>query len=290
MLGLMLLGCAGMTVSCNEDFAEAPSTRPFPEIGTGTWENPLQTWQAHLGTMPEGRESNWVTGYIVGYVNSDVTNSMSAAVLGDGATVAVKNNNIILAQIPYDETTWKTMGYTLENNCVPVQLPSGASRSACNLQDHPENFNRQVSLRGVTGSKYMGAYGLRSAYEYNWGPKGRFEEPIKELGGEYFCNFSASHDINYYVERGWSLFMQKGGMTGFTVNEYNGQSAVGMSAYYGSLNGGPYINWIVSPELDLDLAEKKILSFRSQVRYSAPGTTLSVFVMTHKNPLAGTIT
>ena len=170
-----LTGAVGLT-SCNEDFAQAPSQQPYPEIGTGVWSDPMQTWQAHLGTTPDGRTTNWVTGYIVGYVNSDINNTMASAVIADGETKAIKNNNVILAQYPYDEDEWDKLGYTIDD-CIPVQLPSGVCRSVVNLSDHPDNFNRQVSLRGTTGSKYMGAYGLRSAYEYNWGAKGRLHHP-----------------------------------------------------------------------------------------------------------------
>ena len=282
---LLALFGFGTLTSCNEEFAEAPVIQPFPEIGDGTYQRPLQTWQAHLGTMPGDRESNWVTGYIVGYINSDISNTMKAAVIGDGETAAAKNSNVIIAQIPYDEEVWEETGYSLDD-CVPVQLPSGASRSAVNLTNHPENFNRQVSLRGTTGSKYMGVYGLRNAYEYNWGPVGRYEEPIEDISTQYFCDFTASHDISYYLERGWSKFAEKGGLTGFTVSEYNRVCYVGMSAYYGTANGGPYINWIISPEFDLAQTEQQTVSFRTEVSRVAEGTVLEVFVLTHKNPLS----
>lgn len=279
-----LTGAVGLT-SCNEDFAQAPSQQPYPEIGTGVWSDPMQTWQAHLGTTPDGRTTNWVTGYIVGYVNSDINNTMASAVIADGETKAIKNNNVILAQYPYDEDEWDKLGYTIDD-CIPVQLPSGVCRSVVNLSDHPDNFNRQVSLRGTTGSKYMGAYGLRSAYEYNWGAKGKYEEPITPIEGQYFCNFSASHDFTYYEERGWSQFMEKGGMTGFTVTENNRMCYVGMSAYYGTATGGPYINWLVSPALNLDNVEEKIVSFRTEVYRKVADTSFDVFVLTHKNPLS----
>ncbi len=282
---LLTLFGLGTLASCNEDFAQAPLDQPFPEIGDGTYQNPLQTWQAHLGTMPGDRETNWVTGYIIGYINSDITNTMKSAVIADGETPALKNNNVIIAQIPYDEEVWESTGYSLDD-CVTVQLPSGSSRQAVNLANHPDNFNRQVSLRGTTGSKYMGVYGVRNAYEYNWGPTGRYEEPIKDISTQYFCDFSTSHDITYYTERGWYKFMEKGGLTGFSVSEYNRVCYVGMSAYYGTANGGPYINWIISPEFNLDETEQKTVSFRTEVSRKVEGTELEVFVLTHKNPLS----
>lgn len=274
--------------SCNNDLELPPYENPAESglgVGDGTWESPLQVWQANLGTTVDAHLSNWVTGYIIGYINNDpLPNTFSSAVIANGVDKASKNNNVILAQYPYDEVKWEELGYTLED-CIAVQLPSGASRSAVNLSDHPENFNRQVSLRGVTGSKYMGQYGLRSAYEYNWGDKGRYELPMENpAAGQYFCDFSTSHDINYYLERGWSLYMQKGGLTGWYVSEYDNINFLTCSSYYGDKVGGPYINWVVSPRLDLDALETKTLSFRSQARTPNDYTKLRVFLMRHQNP------
>lgn len=286
ILAAGLAVAASGLASCNEDFAQPPITVPVPDgnVGAGTWEDPLQVWQVHLGNevYTGGRQANWVTGYIVGCINSDRTNTFSSAVIGEQDSYP-KNNNVLLAQYPYDEDEWEKLGYTV-NDCVAVQLVSGGCRDFVNLSSHPENFNKQVSLRGVTGEKYMGEYGLRSCYEYNWGDKGRFEEEPKEIEDQYFCDFTASRDISYYKERGWNTFVETGGLTGWYVREYNGVRYLTCSAYYGSATGGPYKMWVVSPALDLDKAEQKTVSFRSQVSRPADGTVLEAYVMRTNNP------
>lgn len=287
---IMTIAGVGILTSCKEELAQVPANWPNSDagsnswgIGTGTWEDPMQTWQAHLGTMPNGRESNWVTGYLVGCINSDIANSMNAAELGDGEKVASQKSNVLLAQIPYDKEVWEKMNYSLDD-CVPVQLPYGATRNAVNLQAHPENFNKQVSLRGTTGSKYMGVYGLRSTYEYNWGPKGKYEESEKKITDQYFCDFSTSHDISYYKEWGWSIYAERGWLAAFVVDEYDGVSYATTSAYNGNATGGPYIDWLISPELNLDNVEQKTVSFRTQVRYGNATTNFKAYILTDKNP------
>lgn len=57
---------------------------------------------------------------------------------------------------------------------MPVQLPSGSVRKALSLDLNPGNFNRMVSIRGITGNKYLGAYAVRSAADFKWGEKGKY--------------------------------------------------------------------------------------------------------------------
>ncbi|MDE6558308.1 MAG: choice-of-anchor J domain-containing protein [Muribaculaceae bacterium] len=280
IFSVMLAAVAGFGfVACDDDLAQAPIVMPAPEIGDGTWQNPLQAWQAHLGTTVNGRTSNWVCGYIVGYVNTDDGNKV---VIGSAGAV---QSNMVIAQYPYDEEEWAEKGYTLDD-CVSVQLPSGtATRTSLNLADNPGNLNKLVSLRGTTGSKYCGIYGVRAANDFNFGAIGRYEPPMDEIHGEYFCNFSASRDINFYLERGWAAYMIKGGLTGWYYKENGGTSFMTISAYYGTATGGPYENWLVSPSFNLDEAKEKTLSFSTQASTLAD-TSLEVYVMKSQNPQA----
>ncbi len=277
-MGAALLASGTALSSCDDELAQAPIVQPAPEIGDGTWQNPLQTWQANLGTTVDGRTSNWVTGYIVGYVD---TSDGNKKILGNAGAL---QSNMVIAQYPYDEADWAERGYTIDD-CVPVQLPSGVVRTALNIADNPGNLNKQVSLRGTTGSKYCGYYGVRQANDYNWGPTGRYEEPIQEMGDSYYCDFTASRDINYYIERGWTTLMTKGGLSGWYWKENSGVTFLTVSAYLGTANGGPYENWVISPAFNLDTAREKTLSFSTQGAY-ANESTLEVYIMTNKNPLA----
>ncbi|MDE6812073.1 MAG: choice-of-anchor J domain-containing protein, partial [Muribaculaceae bacterium] len=246
-------------------------------IGDGTWQNPLQVWQVHVGTTVDNHISNWVCGYIVGYVDTDNGNK---PMIGTSGAV---QSNVLMAQYPYDEEDWENRGYTV-SDCISVQLPSGTvSRSALNLSANPGNMNKLVSVRGTTGAKYCGIYGVRAANEYNFGAIGRYEPPVEEIAGEYFCNFTASHDINYYRERGWATYMIKGGIDAWDVKEGGGECYAHVSVYYGSATGGPYENWIVSPAFDLDQANEKTLSFSTQATGQGE-SSLEVYVMSHQNP------
>lgn len=90
-----------MTVaSCSDDYAQPPMEIPggWDKIGGGSWENPLQVWQANSGSTVDGREANWVCGYIVGSINRDYpTYSEQSADFGVPTT---NYNTIILAQAP----------------------------------------------------------------------------------------------------------------------------------------------------------------------------------------------
>lgn len=91
--------------------------------------------------------------YIVGTINGQV--------YSDGCTFsasATANTNLLIAASP-DETN--------PDNCMPVQLPSGAVRSALNLVDNPKNYKREIKLTGNI-EKYFGVAGLKgvSAYEF----------------------------------------------------------------------------------------------------------------------------
>ncbi|MDE5662820.1 MAG: choice-of-anchor J domain-containing protein [Muribaculaceae bacterium] len=284
ILTLALSLAAGVAaVSCNEDYVQPPVTIPDKGdavIGDGSWERPLQVWQAAVGTTIDGRASNWVCGYIVGSINRDYPTYSELS--ADFGVPTVNYNTIILAQIPYDKEEWERIGYTWED-CVPVQLPSGTVRKALQLDQNPSNFNRMVSLRGITGNKYLGAYAVRSVADYKWGDKGKYEPPVEPVGADYFCNFSPSLDINYYIERGWSNLMQHGGLDGWSVYSNNGLSYATCSSYYGTEYAGPYVNWLITPAFNLDLAREKTFSFRSRGAYANPGS-LKVYLLTSRNP------
>lgn len=286
-IAALACGAGLMATSCNDEFAQAPVQQPYPEIGTGTWDKPLQAWQAHLGTTLDDRTSNWVTGYVVGWIDTGISNTFSAesAVLGKRAAV---QSNILLAQYPYDEEEWKRLGYTIEE-CVPVQLPSGPSRSYLNLEQNFEKvYNKQVTLKGTTGSKYCGAYGIRQCYDFNLGPKGKYEQAYDEAPGtEYYCDFQASYDINYYYDRGWKHYAVRGGLNGWSIYEVGSNSYVQISAYYGSLSAGPYEYWLVTPAFNIKEAEQKTLSFSTQAQNYVDGVSLRAYVLNTPNPKYG---
>lgn len=175
--GLLLAG-AGFT-SCDNDQVLPPIAYPdggsAETIGTGDWDNPFSVWQVlagvKMGEYENGaaRETVWVTGYIVGYINTfdgdyAKLREKSAVFSAEGAP----NSNLLLAMTP-DETDWE--------RCIPVQLAYGTSGRDLSLANHPEYLHREVTLRGTTGANYLSVYGLRNCDNYNWGPEGVYIAP-----------------------------------------------------------------------------------------------------------------
>lgn len=203
--GVGLVGC--------RDLAQPPIVIPdeADQIGTGAWDDPMQAWQAALGTTNGDQTINWVTGYIVGWIDTGISNTMNEKTFVVGPPCNV-NTNMVIAQYPYDEQKWAELGYTWKD-CASVQLPSGDVRNALNLQDHPENFNQQVTVKGTTGSKYCSVYGIRSVTEYVWGDRGKYEEPVvpaeaatfvkaKEIRSGHKYAFVRGQQVGIPVEQG----------------------------------------------------------------------------------------
>lgn len=159
---LLLAGCAG-------DTAVPPV--PVPEgiknqdgvIGQGTWNVPLTVYQASIGTLPEGMTKAWVSGYIVGSVNSDITAAISEASVEWEAPFS-KKSNVLLAADPEcrDLTQVIAVGFTYGYD----------ARSRLNLADNPQMLGKKVSVYGTTGVKYFGEYGMRNATFYKDGNEG----------------------------------------------------------------------------------------------------------------------
>ena len=121
----------------------------YAQAGDGkSKSNPLSVAQA---IDKEGdKEYYWVKGYIVGYINKNLANT----VFGVGAT----KTNVILA----DDSTC-----TDKSKILPVELPTGSLRNALNLADHPENLHRLVVVNGKPET-YFSTPGIKStgAYEF----------------------------------------------------------------------------------------------------------------------------
>lgn len=112
--------------------------------GQGTADNPYDVNAAIAAANGTGV---YVKGFIVG--------SISGQVLASGAQFSATSeqaSNILIAASA-DETSLA--------NCMPVQLPAGAVRSAINLVDNPGNYKQEVILYGNI-EKYFGATGLKS--------------------------------------------------------------------------------------------------------------------------------
>ena len=124
------------------------SNEVYVENGTGhngSYSNPYTVEDAIAAGSGSGV---YVKAYIVGYVSGQVL-AEGAHFTADGCDV---KTNLLIADSPSE---------TNVNNCMPVQLPSGAVRTGLNLHDNPNNLGKQVLLYGNI-EKYFGATGLKS--------------------------------------------------------------------------------------------------------------------------------
>lgn len=284
------MGSLGLT-SCSEDYAQPPVTMPEGGIGTGAWNNPMTAYQCLIGSVNPDRDQVWVTGYIVGVINTEVgtvLNSRSAQFegpFGVNTNLMITMNPEILDLEPGDD------GYdTRWEQCASVQLPSGSVRSALNLVDHPDNLGRQVTIKGTTGDKYCGVYGLRSATDYNWGDQGKEEAELAPIDGPFYQNFEASTSFDIYKAQGWSNVSVLGGLSGWYIRNFDNNNYITVSAYNGSATGGPYENWLITPAIEMDKLDKKTLEFITQAAYTATNSTLEVYAMTTNVPKTSTNT
>ncbi|MBQ2127272.1 MAG: leucine-rich repeat domain-containing protein [Bacteroidaceae bacterium] len=107
-----------------------------------------------LAAYTGGAKPAVVKGYIVGTINGI---SISDGAIFTGSVPAEAYVNLLIADNA-DETDY--------NNCMPVQLPSGAVRSALNLVDNPGNYKKLVTLTGSL-EKYFGVAGLKNVTAYS---------------------------------------------------------------------------------------------------------------------------
>ena len=159
---------AGMGItSCDVNYDYPPVESPDMG-GDGKWDAPLTVagayayYNAYYSDAPDTDKYYWVTGYIVGCVNTTETVFTCTDQTAAFVEPFESQTNLLLAATP-DCTDYE--------RCISLQLPSGAVRNALNLNQNPTNLGRQVTVRGYI-DKYLGIPGLRSLTHYEWGDKG----------------------------------------------------------------------------------------------------------------------
>lgn len=174
---LFVLAMAAFTFSSCEDVPapyDMPTKPETPELTTdGTEANPYTVADAKIAATGT---NVFVKAFIVGYVPDKALNE---AIFGDAASAASAPTNILVAASA-DETN--------VTNCMPIQLPAGAIRTALNLKDNPGNLKQEVILCGNI-ENYFGATGLKSvayakigAKEFGTKPGGSTTTPDTPAG------------------------------------------------------------------------------------------------------------
>lgn len=147
---LFVLAMAAFTFSSCEDVPapyDMPTKPETPELTTdGTEANPYTVADAKIAATGT---NVFVKAFIVGYVPDKALNE---AIFSDAASAEKAPTNILIAASA-DETN--------VTNCMPIQLPAGAIRTALNLKDNPGNLKQEVILCGNI-ENYFGATGLKS--------------------------------------------------------------------------------------------------------------------------------
>ena len=185
-----------------------------------------------------------VKGYIVGTVDGQVYT--------DGCRfsgTAESKTNILIAD-NVDETDY--------NNCMPVQLPSGAVRNALNLVDNPGNYKKLVTLTGSL-EKYFGVPGLKTVSKYEIEgvtpeepetPEGAY---ISETFATSFGVFTTQETVGNYP---WVIDYSCAKVTG-----YESATKINNAAQ----------SWLVSKAVDFTNEKEAYITFDYVIRYTESG-------------------
>jgi hypothetical protein len=119
-----------------------------PGGGTGTFEDPFDVVRAITDNSGSGV---WVEGYIVGVFETDVSP------FEPNYSAPFRTNSNLLIAPSADVTSIA--------NCLTVQLPVGAVRTALNLVDNPDNKSKSVKIYGDLET-YFSQAGLKNATGY----------------------------------------------------------------------------------------------------------------------------
>lgn len=243
-----ILGAAGVTVASGavSDFwVGKPSTGPVVTGGDGSKENPYSVAQAML---KQGEAGKWVTGYIVGYINTGT--SPYVYTYSSGSIYS----NIIIA----DNASSKT-----DADCLPVQLASGtAIRTALNVGDNPSNIGKKVTISGSLET-YFSVPGLKAPTDY-----------VLEGGS------GGNGGGNGGGNTGDAIFSEAFNNTlgGFTAVSVVGDQLWAASSYGAKMSG--FVNnasianedWLISPSINLAGKSSAKIAFSHASFYKSTST------------------
>lgn len=214
-----------------------PDTPPVTGDGDGSKENPYNVSAAMQ--VQDGSEA-WVRAYIVGQVNGKSINDAEFNApfgIPDGSQ---RGTNLLIADVATATST---------DDCMPVQLPSGAVRNALNLPENPAMDGKEVLLYGSL-TKYFGAAGLKSVTCAIVDGEVYGKEPAV-VEGEAILNVPFTSGLG-----GFEVFSIKGAQEWMSDATYGAK----MSGY---ADGSSHANedWLVSPALNLAGKSRVVLTF-----------------------------
>ena len=224
----------------------------------GTASNPYTVEQA---IELQGTGNGWVTGYVVGAVGPNVT--------------TVGGNDDIEWQAPTTLGNTLVIGATADtrdiSQCLVISLPqNSAMRQNANLVDNPQVWGTQIWVSGTFAS-YMGTYGIVD----NSGSASEYKLSVASSGvsslEEGFENSGSD------IPEGWQNVVVSGDKDWY-VTDFNDNHYAAMTGYKGTQP--PFESWLITPALNIDDAESKVFSFRTQVAgYGTTTTEMELYVL-----------
>ncbi len=250
-------GCIGFEGS------DTPVTPPTPSEGDGdgTEAKPYTTAQViamnPTSTTDAVKSDVWVSGYIVGYMPTEPSTLLSGTVFGTTGTVPT--TNLVIASAP-DVTDY--------TKCVGIQLPSASVtpglRDALNLQSHPENLGKLLSIKGDV-MYYCKGPGVKNASAWTLeGQDSPVTPPAPADGETVFSETFLNGDLGQF---GVSV-ETSGSWTGWRANTKEPLCAIANS-YVNSKNEAATA-WLFSPAIDLTAYKSAAIVFEQAYGFYFP--------------------
>jgi hypothetical protein len=203
---------------------------PSTITGDGTETNPYDV-AAVISINPTSTTETtysgvWVKGYIVGWADLSSTYVINETTATFNSSATLKTNILVGPSADCTDYT----------KCIGVQLPYGDVRTALNLQDNPDNFGKEVYLKGDI-LKYSGVPGLKNTSDYKLGEGGGSTTPdtpdtpdTPSTSDEYLGDFNSFNNSTaaaspygtYTNATGWTAenSIILGGTDGTDANPY----------------------------------------------------------------------
>lgn len=268
---LAMVALFAFTACNNLDDTDINPVEPPKEDGNGTLEKPYTVSQAIL---KQGETDKWVSGYIVGSVNSVLNENVWAF-----EPPFVTESNILLAASPTE---------TDKAKILPIQLVAGTDiRTFLNLPKNPTRLGQVIKIKGEL-IKYFGVPGLKTPTDLvaeGYDPTNPPSEgdkvevcgnqTIVQAGFEF--NFNNVTDKADFVETGWQNLTITGARK-WQGKLFEGNGYVQATAHNATADQLQEM-WLITPALNLDLATDKIATFETAQAYWKDDTKFEVYVL-----------
>ncbi len=268
---LALIALFAFSACNNLDDTDINPIEPPKEDGNGSLEKPYTVGQAIL---KQGETDKWVSGYIVGSVNSVLNENVWAF-----EPPFVTESNILLAASPTE---------TDKAKILPIQLVAGTDiRAFLNLPKNPTRLGQVIKIKGEL-IKYFGVPGLKSPTDLvaeGYDPTNPPSEgdKVEVCGDQTTVEAGFTYDFNNvtdgqdFAEKGWQNLMIAGGRK-WQGKLFEGNGYVQATAHNATADQLQEM-WLITPALNLDLATDKIATFETAQAYWKEDTKFEVYVL-----------